>query len=588
MAHYIACCQLASTTIEAVQLSGYTPLHYMKKALLLLLTMTSIRCIAQVQTFANVDAAPCDGWDSGNDYSGFQRTINVSGLPVPMSIPGTVLRQVDLRMGSPACRGDLSTYRARLRSPQGTIIQLFDTFTVATTPQWFDIHYRAGNIQGDAPFLYPVREYPESVQQVYHPWGIGYYSTQSGDFSVLNGEDPNGDWTLELAEDATGEVSFEQVVLHFGPPVARNFVNSATSAPLDSCAGAVCMEEAGVYEMSMQNPLFQAPDPLYPGDVVNGCAWNGGNDLSAWFRFTATGTSAYISISKLVGAASSCPDNHRVQLLVVEAPGPLCSSPPAVVPAGGCPDPAAPGDNNSSYAFPNGGVLNMDDVYDAGISANCEFNLSGLTPGGNYYLLLDVCGPTDALRPYIEVVQGAGPCNFLLPVTWTGLDVTCRGGERLVRWSVASQTNNLRFVVERSSDAVVWEPVDSLPGAGTTQQAMTYELEDRISALERPSSLYYHRVRSVAADGSMEVSAVRASSCSFSIFPNPATTFLSASLPAVGTDVDVIDATGRIIRSFLNNGAAISVNISALATGYYTLRVSRSGEVLASGVFIKL
>ena len=154
-----------------------THAHQMKRPLLLLLTTMSLGCAAQVQTFSNTDAAPCDGWDSGNDYSGFQRTIPVSGLPTPMNITGTVLRQVDLRMGSPACRGDLSTYKARLRSPQGTLIQLFDTFTVATAPQWFDIHYRAGNVQGDAPFLYPVKWYPESVQQAYHPWSIGYYRT---------------------------------------------------------------------------------------------------------------------------------------------------------------------------------------------------------------------------------------------------------------------------------------------------------------------------------------------------------------------------------------------------------------------------
>jgi hypothetical protein len=560
----------------------------MKRPLLLLLTTMSLGCAAQVQTFSNTDAAPCDGWDSGNDYSGFQRTIPVSGLPAPMNITGTVLRQVDLRMGSPACRGDLSTYKARLRSPQGTLIQLFDTFTVATAPQWFDIHYRAGNVQGDAPFLYPVKWYPESVQQAYHPWSIGYYRTESGDLSELNGEDPNGDWLLEVAEDAFNEVSFEEVVLHFGPPIVRNFVNSASGSSLDSCAGAACMEEGAVLEMSMQSPSFQAPDPLYPGDVVNGCSWNGGNDLSAWFRFTATGTTAHISVSKLVGSASSCPDDHRVQLLVVEATAPLCGSTPLVVPPGGCPDPTAPGDNNSAYAFPNGGVLDVADVYNAGISANCEFNLSGLTPGRNYYLLVDVCGPTDALRPYIEVSQGAGPCTFLLPVTWTGFDVTCQGGERLVRWSVASQTNNARFVLERSLDATNWEPVDSLPGAGTTQQPMTYELVDRISGLEAPSILYYHRVKSIATNGSIEVAGVRASSCAFSIYPNPVTSFLSASLPAVGTDVDVIDATGRIIRSIQNNGAVIRVNIEALATGYYTLRVSKSGAVLASGVFIKL
>ncbi len=550
-------------------------------------TLAWMACPAQVSVFSNTAVAGCNAWDSGNNYTGFQRAITVSGLPVPMTTVGTVLRQVNLRMGSPACRGDLSTYSARLLSPQGTIIQLFDTFTVATTPQWFDIKYRAGNVQGDAPFLYPVKWYPESVQEAYHPWSIGYYRTELGDLSALNGEDPNGTWTLQLAENTAEEVSFEQVDLLFGPPIERTLVNTGLNSPLDSCAGATCLDGSAVLEMSLQTPAFQAPDPLYPGDVVNGCAWNGGNDLSAWFRLTAAGTTARITVSKLVGSATSCPDDHRVQLLVVEADAPLCSSAPLVVPTGGCPDPAAPGDNNAVYAYPTGGVPNIADVYDAGISANCEFNLSGLTPGGNYHLLVDVCGPADALRPYIELEEGGVSCNFQLPVSWTGFNVSCVGGVRRVSWSVATQTDNVRFEVERSTDAVAWTPVGSLPGAGTTQQAMSYELLDPLTGVQNAAAVQYYRVKSIDSNGMAGIAGIQASTCGFAIYPNPVRDFLSASLPVVNADVEVIDPAGRVVRRVRSNGALVRVDVTDLATGYYTLRVLSSGEVLNSGVFVK-
>jgi hypothetical protein len=98
------------------------------KNITILLLLICINNSMLAQTFSNTTVAACNTWDSGNTYTGFQRTIAVSGLSNPLSSSGKVLKQVNLQLGSPACLGNLSTYYARLISPSGTIIQLFGPF----------------------------------------------------------------------------------------------------------------------------------------------------------------------------------------------------------------------------------------------------------------------------------------------------------------------------------------------------------------------------------------------------------------------------------------------------------------------------
>jgi hypothetical protein len=533
-------------------------------------------CTAQLQTFSNTTAAACNAWDSGNAFTGFQRTINVTGLPTPLGASGTVLRQVNLQLGTSACKGNLQSYYARIISPSGTIIQLFGPFTTTSTSQWMNVKFR------DDIALERVRDYSTTTQQGYHPWSIGYYRTDVANaFSTVNGQDPNGSWTFQLAEGTTSEVSFERVELVFGPPIAVNDVTGATGN--DLCAGATCVD--GLSVVRGTNNAYPPLDPLYPGDLVGGCAWNGANNNSGWYRFIASGTTAYITVSGMMNTTGTT--SADMQLLVVRAPNPVCSGPPTVVPPGGCPDPPTTGNNNSIYAGPNGGVGTVAGVYVNGITANCEFNLSGLVPGQTYYLIIDGNGGL-ASTFYIEMPSGGVDCNILLPVTWVSGDVECRGGERRIRWSVASQLNNERFEVERSMDALSWATIAIAPGAGSSQATLDYEAVDDLQDLSDPSPVIYYRIKQVDHDGAFSYSAMMASSCSITIYPNPATDHINVVLPFAGAVVDIVDVAGRIVRSASSNGTMARIGIPNLASGHYTVRISKGSYVVGSGIFLKM
>lgn len=546
----------------------------MKRALPFFCLLLVGPCAAQ--TFSNTTAAACNAWDSGNNYTGFQRTINVTGLPTPLGASGTVLRQVNLQLGTAACKGNLSTYYARIVSPMGTIIQLFGPFTTTSTSQWMNIKFR------DDIALERVRDYSTTTQQGYHPWNIGYYRTDVANaFATVSGEDPNGNWTFQLAEATTSEISFERVDLVFGPPIVVDDVTGGSGN--DFCSGATCLD--GLSVIRGTNNAYPPLDPYYPGDVVGGCAWNGANNNSGWYRFIASGTTAYITVSGMVNSSGTT--TADMQLVVVQATSPICAGPPTVVPPGGCPDPPTTGNNNTSYASPNGGVGTMAGVYLNGITANCEFNLSGLTPGQSYYLIIDGNGGLSS-NFYIEMPSGGTDCDILLPVTWTAFDVECRGGDRRIHWTVATQLNNDRFDVERSPDASSWSTIATVPGAGTTHQAMSYEVIDNVMELENPEPVMYYRVKQVDLDGAVSYSGVQASSCEITVYPNPATDHIIVVLPFSDAEVEVVDVSGRIVRTVRSNGSMARVELGALAAGHYTLRISRSGIVIDSGVFLKM
>ncbi len=542
----------------------------------LLSALVALPCAAQIQTFANTTAAACGTWDSGNAYAGFQRTVLVGGLPATLSAAGTVLRQVNLQLGTAACKGNMSTYFARIVSPAGTVIQLFAPFSTSGTSQWMNIKFR------DDGALERVRDYSALTQQGYHPWNIGYYRTEvAGAFATVNGENPNGNWTFQLAEGTISEISFERVELIFGPPIAVNDVTGSTGN--DFCSGATCVDSTAVVRGT--NNAYPNLDPSYPGDVVSGCAWNGANNNSGWYRFIAGSPTAYITVSGLMNTTGTTAAD--MQLLVVQASSPVCSNPPSVVPPGGCPDPPTTGNNNTSYASPNGGVSSTAAVYVNGITANCEFNLSGLVPGQSYYLIIDGNGGVSSTF-YIEMPSGALNCNVLLPVIWSELHVECRGGGRSVKWTVAEQLENERFEVERSMDGSTWQLVDVVPGAGTTQVPMTYEVIDEVMDIPEPLPVIYYRVKQVSLNGIVSYSDIQASSCEILVYPNPATDHVTVVLPFTDVQVEVVDVSGRIVRTQRSAGSTVRIGTGDLASGHYTLRIGRTDVVIGSALFIKL
>jgi len=519
--------------------------------------------VISLSVFSNTTATAC-GTNFNNDFS-FQRTITVSGLPSTLGTSSGqyVLREVKLRLGSSTCKGDLGTYSARLKSPLGTTISLFSGFTASSTSMWADIKYR------DHPALERVKDYQASVQSGYFPYKIGYYAPETHNtFDDVNGQNPNGTWILELAEntDLTNdggvddEVSFVGVDLVFGPPFV--LIDLTTTSSNNDCSSSTCSSTQEIIVGT--NNSYPQTDPNYPS--ISGCSWNGANNNSAWFKFTASSSSSKVTISGLNGGGS-----NDQQPIIVKAPS-SCTS-PSIVPTGGCPDDESI--NNSSYLSTNGGGISSGNVYSNGITANCEFNLSSLVVGDNYYIYVDGNGGTSSSF-YIELESGAQTCRTLLPVELIYFKANYKFPYAQLTWRTESELNNDRFEIEKSVDGLNWIYISSIKGKGTTNVPQDYAFIDE----EIIEQITYYRLKQLDFNGEYSYSFIETvkpyNNQNSMFYPNPANDEIIITLPTENEiHYQIIDQLGRSILNGTNPAGIKTISVDKLETGVYVLLVNK-------------
>ncbi|MHA4736402.1 T9SS type A sorting domain-containing protein [Dyadobacter sp. MSC1_007] len=144
-------------------------------------------------------------------------------------------------------------------------------------------------------------------------------------------------------------------------------------------------------------------------------------------------------------------------------------------------------------------------------------------------------------------------------------------------WKTTSETNNKGFEIERSADARAFGKIGFVDGNGDTKEDKTYHFTDL-----QPFETSYYRLKQLDYDGKFEYSkviAVRGDQVEIKVYPNPAQEYLTISGIEAGTEVSIINESGRVVlKSRINPKQPIA--IGGLRAGLY--------NVLAGGVSKKL
>ncbi|MBK9273349.1 MAG: hypothetical protein IPM49_02260 [Flavobacteriales bacterium] len=155
-------------------------------------------------------------------------------------------------------------------------------------------------------------------------------------------------------------------------------------------------------------------------------------------------------------------------------------------------------------------------------------------------------------------------------------------GDRVrLDWATATERNNAFFTVERSADNHAFSAVLEVDGAGDSQQQLDYSAYDQAPL----PGLSYYRLRQTDHDGSSTVSAsvvveFAGHTARPLLYTADGALWLRSSMPA-GTVVDLLDASGRVLRSFrTGDEAALRVPVEDLRAGAYLLRIDGGAEVL--------
>ncbi|MBK8381997.1 MAG: T9SS type A sorting domain-containing protein [Ignavibacteria bacterium] len=246
----------------------------------------------------------------------------------------------------------------------------------------------------------------------------------------------------------------------------------------------------------------------------------------------------------------------------------------------------------SQYAFTapevtqitSGGVTGVPPGMSVNITngVTCTFDVSwnpSCSQAGTYQVCFS--GIDNATVPCTTTVCVTYVVDCPLPVELSSFTSAVSGRDVSLNWSTASEENNARFEIERSSTENNWTKVGSVNGNGTTTNPHSYSFTDRGLA----SGNYSFRLKQVDFNGNFQYynlsnEVVIGTPDNFSLtqnYPNPfnPSTKISYSIPSEGkVSLSIFDMTGKEVKSLVN---------SVQTAGYYS--VSFDGSSLASGVY---
>ncbi|MFK7921216.1 MAG: ELWxxDGT repeat protein [Bacteroidia bacterium] len=157
-------------------------------------------------------------------------------------------------------------------------------------------------------------------------------------------------------------------------------------------------------------------------------------------------------------------------------------------------------------------------------------------------------------------------------------------GQVLLEWSTATEINNDYFVIERSVDGVLYEPIAQIDGNGTKASQSDYDVLDN-----KPlNGKNIYRIKQVDFDGQVHYSSMVVVNASgqqgFSLSPNPASDQLRVEFPLSerSTSISLFNMAGQQLRAeqIMSGQTFLTLPLSDLSAGVYLIEVNQSGIII--------
>ena len=167
-----------------------------------------------------------------------------------------------------------------------------------------------------------------------------------------------------------------------------------------------------------------------------------------------------------------------------------------------------------------------------------------------------------------------------VPVTWLSFEAEKHNETQvLLTWSTASELNNDRFEVQRSTGGEDWIKIGEVQGAGTTSEVSNYNWVD-----EYPEGMNYYRIRQIDFDGVDDFTKVQivrfAGESSVVVYPNPTLTDITVLFDNTEKQevlISVTDQFGRLLQEINTRENNLAISLENFAEGVYY--VSVKGQV---------
>lgn len=193
-------------------------------------------------------------------------------------------------------------------------------------------------------------------------------------------------------------------------------------------------------------------------------------------------------------------------------------------------------------------------------------------------------------RWFYGFASGIGDIG-ILPIELLGFEGRADGEMNRLTWATASEHMSERFELLRSSDALNYAPIASIPAAGESQSTLNYMFTDT----DPVGPIAYYQLRMIDVDGREEPSNVVAISREdgpITVFPNPTEDAVQVVVgpERVGCSLYLLDAGGRVLISqrIGDDVSMRTLDTRTIAAGSYTVMLrDRSGAVVSAVPLIK-
>lgn len=174
--------------------------------------------------------------------------------------------------------------------------------------------------------------------------------------------------------------------------------------------------------------------------------------------------------------------------------------------------------------------------------------------------------------------------NTVLPVEFLQFDATAlENNTVLVEWATATEINNDYYVVEVSTDALNWDSLGYVDGAGNSNVELAYSFIHNQPA----NGISYYRVKQVDYDGSTDYTEVKSVqftvSREMSVYPNPSNGVFNIQLKSDKATITrniqiyIYNAIGNLVHTEEMAGELGSlmklIDLSHFNIGFYTLQI---------------
>lgn len=163
-----------------------------------------------------------------------------------------------------------------------------------------------------------------------------------------------------------------------------------------------------------------------------------------------------------------------------------------------------------------------------------------------------------------------------LPVELAQFEANCNDGKVDLAWTTYSEVHNDYFTIERSSDAINFEIVRTVDGAGNSNQPVNYFYTDN-SPLPNTS---FYRLKQTDFDGDFNYFDMVSVSCNninfpeLNVYPNPSNGHFTIVYGAVDAQLIIMNSFGQIVASRKTSSFITQMDLSYLPAGMYFVQIS--------------